>query len=265
MKNWGPRVGVAYSADDKTVFRAAFAMVYSHGGGTGGAGGAYNGPSQLGFTSSPAYIDGAAGTGAGPAFYLNTSSAFTALGLANANFGGPGYTVPAIVPPGAISQTLNVGNTVSSSGGFITASGAPGYADPYFSGRAPEFNFWNVGIQREITKNITVMANYTGSQSHFIAGASNMRGLQAGQINPIYYALGTLADSAGHTRKSCGCKYCCFGCGASAHQSAVSRLWSGRGNERGFRQSNHWSSVDLDAAVFRHHRYLGESVGERQL
>ncbi len=192
MKNWGPRVGVAYSADDKTVFRAAFAMVYSHGGGTGGAGGAYNGPSQLGFTSSPAYNDGAAGTGAGPAFYLNTSSAFTALGLANANFGGPGYTVPAIVPPGAISQTLNVGNTVSSSGGFITASGAPGYADPYFSGRAPEFNFWNVGIQREITKNITVMANYTGSQSHFIAGASNMRGLQSGQINPIYYGLGTL-------------------------------------------------------------------------
>ena len=89
MKNWGTRVGVAYSADDKTVFRAAFAMVYSHGGGTGGAGGAYNGPSQLGFTSSPAYIDGAAGTGAGLAFYLNTSSAFTALGLANANFGEP--------------------------------------------------------------------------------------------------------------------------------------------------------------------------------
>ena len=114
------------------------------------------------------------------------------MGLANANFGGPGYTVPAITPPGAISQTLNVGNTVNSNGGFITASGAPGYADPYFSGRAPEFNFWNVGIQREITKNITVMANYTGSQSHFIAGASNMRGLQSGQINPIYYALGTL-------------------------------------------------------------------------
>jgi hypothetical protein len=192
MKNWGPRVGLAYSADDKTVFRAAFAMVYSHGGGTGGAGGTFNGPSQLGFTSSPSYTDGAAGTGAGPAFYLNTSSAFTALGLANNNFGGPNYTVPAITPPGAISQTLNVGNTVNSTGGFITASGAPGYADPYFSGRAPEFNFWNVGIQREITNNITVMVNYAGSQSHFIAGASNMRGLQSGQINPIYYALGTL-------------------------------------------------------------------------
>lgn len=192
LKNWGPRVGLAYSVNDKTVVRGAFAIVYSHGGGTGGAGGTFNGPSQLGFTSSPSYTDGAAGTGAGPAFYLNTSSAFTSLGLANANFGGPGYTVPAITPPGAISQTLNVGNTVSSSGAFITASGAPGYADPYLSGRAPEFNFWNFGIQREITKSLTLTANYAGTESHFIAGASNLRGLQSGQINPIYYALGTL-------------------------------------------------------------------------
>lgn len=192
MKNWGPRVGFAYSVNDKTVIRGAFATVYSHGGGTGGAGSAYNGPSQLGFTSAPSFTDGAAGTGAGPAFYLNTSTAFTGLGLANANFGGPGYSVPAITAPGAISQTLNVGNTVNGSGAFITASGAPGYADPYLSGRAPEFNFWNLGIQRQITNDITVMVNYAGSESHFLAGASNMRGLQAGQINPIYYALGTL-------------------------------------------------------------------------
>jgi hypothetical protein len=190
MKNWGPRVGLAYSVNDKTVVRAAFATLYSHGGGTGGAGGAYAGPSQLGFTSSPSYNDGAAGTGAGPAFYLNPNPGLGSL--ANANFGGPGYTVPPITPPGAISQTLNVGNTVSSSGAFIQAGGAPGYADPYLSSRAPEFNFWNVGIQRQLTNDITLMVNYAGTESHFIAGASNLRGLQSGQINPAYYALGTL-------------------------------------------------------------------------
>jgi Carboxypeptidase regulatory-like domain len=196
MKNWGPRVGFAYSVNDKTVVRGAFAMVYSHGGGTGGAGGAGTGPSQLGFTSSPNFPDGAAGTGAGPAFYLNTSTAFTALGRANANFGGPGYTVPAITAPGAISQTLNVGNTVNSSGGFVTAGSAPAFADFYLSGRAPEFNFWNFGVQREITKNITLTVNYAGTESHFIAGASNMRGFQSNQINPIYYALGSLLTAA---------------------------------------------------------------------
>lgn len=191
MKNWGPRVGIAYAPTSKTTIRAAYSLVYSHGGGTGGAANTYNGPSQLGFTSSPSYNDGAAGASAGPAFYLNNSTGFAAMGLANNNFGGPGYTVPAITAPGAISQTLNVGNTVNSSGAFVTASAAPGYADPYLSGRSPEFGFWNFGIQRELTSNVVLTVNYTGSESHFIAGATTMRGKYAGQINPIYYQLGT--------------------------------------------------------------------------
>jgi hypothetical protein len=191
-KNWGPHVGFAYSVNDKTVVRGAFATLYSHGGGTGGAGNAGTGPSQQGFTSAPSFPDGAAGPAAGPAFYLNNGAGFSALGLSNSNFGGPGYSVPAITAPGAISQTLNVGNTVNSAGGFVLASSAPGFADFYLSGRTPEFNFWNFGIQRQVLKDTSLMVNYAGSESHFIAGASNMRGLQAGQINPIYYALGTL-------------------------------------------------------------------------
>jgi hypothetical protein len=191
-KNWGPHLGFAYSINDKTVVRGGFSTLYSHGGGTGGAGGAGTGPSQMGFTSAPSFNPGAAGPAAGPAFYLNNSAAFTALGLANTNFGGPGYSVPAITPPGAVSQTLNVGNTVNSSNGFITASSGPAFPDFYLSGRSPEFSFWNFGIQRQVLKDTTLMANYAGSESHFIAGASNLRGLQSGQINPIYWALGTL-------------------------------------------------------------------------
>ena len=42
------------------------------------------------------------------------------------------------------------------------------------------------------------MVNYAGSESHFIAGASNLRGLQSGQINPIYWALGSLLTAPGH-------------------------------------------------------------------
>jgi len=197
MKNWGPRVGFAYALNSKTTVRGAYSTVYSHAGGTGGAGGAYAGPSQLGFTSSPSYADSAAGASAGPAFYLNTSTAFATMGIANSNFGGPGYTVPAITAPGAISQTLNVGNTVSSSGAFVQAGGAPGFPDHYLSGRAPEFNFWNFGVQRVISRDIVATVNYAGSVSHFLAGASNMRGLQSGQINPMWYALGQYGESHG--------------------------------------------------------------------
>jgi len=194
-KNWQPRFGINYAINDKTVISAGFATVYSHAGGTGGAGGAYNGTGQLGFTSSPNFADNAAGANAGPAFYLNNSTGFQSLGLANSNFGGPGYTVPPITAPGAVSQTLNVGNTVSSAGKFVTASSSPGFADSYISGRAPQFNFWNFAVQRAFTNNITISVAYAGTESHFIAGASNMRGLYSNQINPQYWALGGLLNS----------------------------------------------------------------------
>ena len=181
-KNWGPRIGLSYALTPKTTIRAGYSLVYSHGGGTGGAANTFNGPSQNGFTSSVNFTSGSAGASAGPAFYLNSS---------NNNYGGPGYTVPAITAPGAGSQTLNVGNTVNGSGAYVAASAAPGYADFYLSGRAPEFSFWNFGIQREIIRDTVLTVNYAGSESHFIAGATNMRGKYAGQIDPIYYALGS--------------------------------------------------------------------------
>ena len=192
-KNWGPRVGFAYAVTPKTTVRAAYSLLYSHGGGTGGAGNTYNGPSQNGFTSSVSYSGGGAGAGAGPAFYLNDSAGFSSLGIANNNFGGPGYTMPGIASPGAVSQTLGVASVVDFSG----ASSAPGYADPYLSGRAPEFSFWNFGVQRQMTNNIVLTVNYTGSESHFIAGASNLRGKYSGQIDPKYYTLGSLLTQPG--------------------------------------------------------------------
>jgi hypothetical protein len=194
-KNWQPRVGIAYSLNDKTVISAGFATVYSHAGGTGGAGGTYSGTGQLGFTSSPSFPDNAAGPDAGPSFYLNNSDAFKAMGIDNTTFGGPGYSVPAITAPGSVSQTLNVGNTVGSNAKFVTAGGAPGYPDPYLSGRAPQFNFWNLTVQRAITNDLTIMAAYAGTESHFIAGASNMRGKYVNQINPAYWSLGPLLNS----------------------------------------------------------------------
>jgi hypothetical protein len=204
MGNWGPRLGFAYALNSKTTVRGAYSLVYSHAGGTGGAGGAYTGSGQLGFTSAPSYTDFAAGASAGPAFYLNNSTGFQALGnmpngqtYSNNNFGGPGYTVPAITAPGAVSQTLNVGNTVNGSGAYVATGAAPGFPDPYLSGRAPEFSFWNFGVQRELMQNMVITVNYAGSESHFLAGASNMRGLQSGQLDPKWWAASKAAFNAG--------------------------------------------------------------------
>jgi hypothetical protein len=197
-KNYGPRLGFAYAADDKTVFRGGWGMLYSHAGGTGGAGGAGTGTGQAGFNSTTSFADGAAGASAGPAFYLNNNPAFSAP---NANFGGPGFVLPAIAPITATSQVQNsTGFYVCSGQAFAPCNGATGtsagngtginFADPYLSGRAPEFSFFNFGMQREITNNLVVAVNYVGSQSHFIAGAGGIRGLYAGQLDPKWLALG---------------------------------------------------------------------------
>ena len=196
-KNFGPRLGFAYAVDEKTVFRGGWGILYSHAGGTGGAGGAGTGTGQAGFNSTTSFTAPAAGASAGPAFYLNNNAAFSAP---NANFGGPGYVLPPIAPITATSQTLGTGYYVCSGQAYAPCNGASGsfagtgtgisFPDRYLSGRAPEFLFYNVGMQREVTKDLTVSVNYVGSQSHFIAGAGNIRGLQSGQVNPTYLSLG---------------------------------------------------------------------------
>jgi Carboxypeptidase regulatory-like domain len=202
-KNWGPRVGLAYAADEKTVFRIGFGEVFSEAGGVGGRGGAFNGTGQTGFNvtaTGPAEVT--TGAAAGPSFYLNNGSYFTSAGLANTSLFGPGYAYPANPTPGAAAQTLNTGFYLNSAGKFVTASGVS-YADPYISGRAPEFNFYNAGIERAVTKDMTIAVNYVGNQSHFLINSTNSgngtaRGYWSNQLNPTYLAaLGGVLDSTG--------------------------------------------------------------------
>jgi hypothetical protein len=190
-KNWGPRIGLAYAVDDKTVFRIGFGEVYSEAGGVGGRGGAFNGTGQTGFNvtaTGPAETTSTAS--AGPSFYLNNNTSAPAA-MQNTSLFGAGYAYPANPTPGAAAQILNTGNYLNSSNKIQTASSVS-YADPYLSGRAPEFNFYNVGIERGITKDMTLAINYVGDQSHFLinstSSGANARGYWANQLDPKYLA-----------------------------------------------------------------------------
>lgn len=206
-KNWGPRVGLAYTINDKTVVRAGYALVFTQAGGVGGRGGAFNGTGQTGFNVSaigPAEVT--TGAAAGPSFYLNNSAYFTSIGLANTSLFGPGFAYPSAPTPSAAAQTLNTGFYVNpSTGKFVTASSVS-YADPYFSSRAPELSMYNFGLERGITHNMTLAVNYVGNESHFMvdAGAlpsganANARGYWTNELNPAYLAaLAPVADSTG--------------------------------------------------------------------
>ncbi len=186
-KNFGPRLGLAYSVNDKTVIRAGYSLAYSRAGGVGGRAGDSTGTGQAGFTANlilPAAV--ATGVNAGPSYYLNDSSTFQAAGLANSNFGGPGFVLPAPATPSAAVLTNGTGNYVSN-GKYVTPGGAAGYADPYLSGRAPEFSFYNIGFQRSLTNDLTITVNYAGSQSHFVGGAG-VPDFWSGQIDPVHVA-----------------------------------------------------------------------------
>jgi hypothetical protein len=194
-KNFGPRLGMNYSVDDKTVFRAAAAIVYSQGGDTGGGrvsgNGGSNGAAQaLGFnTNAVSPNDVTTGVAAGPSFWLSSNAGY--LGArANTALFGPGFSYPAAPAPGAASQILDTGNYINSSGAFVTAS-SMGYMDPYEGGRAPMYTFWNAGFERTITKDMTLEVNYAGDESHhaFDGNQSNSRGYWVNQINPAYLAL----------------------------------------------------------------------------
>jgi hypothetical protein len=202
-ENWGPRVGLAYSINDKTVIRAGYAQVFSQGGGVGGRGGAFNGTGQTGFNMSViGPTESGIGAAAGPSYWLNGNSSYLGAAANTALF-GPTTTYPAPPTPGVAAQELNTGNYLSGTS-FVSASSVS-YADPYFSGRAPELELFNFGIERGITSNLTLAINYVGNESHFLinstnTGTGNARGYWTNQVDPKYLAaLGPLTDSTGKT------------------------------------------------------------------
>ncbi len=187
-KNFGPRLGFAWSVTPRTVIRGGYSLSYSRAGGVGGRGGDSTGTGQTGFGSTiilpPATT---VGVTAGPSYYLNNSAAFQAAGMANTNFGGPGYAIPPPTGPNVAALTIGTGNYVDGNGKAVSATAAPAYADPYLSGRAPEFEFYNFGVQRALTNNITLQVSYAGSQSHFVGG-QGVPGFWSGQLDPRYVA-----------------------------------------------------------------------------
>ncbi len=163
-KDFGPRIGLAYQLNDKTVIRAAYGIYYTKAGALGG-----NATSQgagiTGYEATPSFssLNG----GISPAF--------------NWNDGFPAYT-----PPPFFDPTINAGfNTTTPSGGSLT------YDAPDIAGRSPMMQNWNFTIGRELSPSTVLTAAYSASNSHFLPTGVG-RGIYSNQILPQYMALGNL-------------------------------------------------------------------------
>jgi len=128
----GPRIGVAYQINDKTVFRGGFGVMYNQ-----------TGTTQLGYA--------AAG--------VATTSTFTS----------PGAGVPAmLLRTGIPAQdepawpVFNSGLFPSSKAGGQALPTGIGFMDPS-AGRPARQMQWSVGFQREIYRDLVVEASYVGN------------------------------------------------------------------------------------------------------
>jgi len=173
MKNIGPRLGLAYQIDPKTVIHASYGVMYTHGNAVGGGNQSSTGTGTLGFSAAPSFSANGQLLSTFP--LTGTNSAFPDFTPAAGRDSGPAY---------------GTGYTTNSD-----YSGTPsgmGYADPYLGGRAPQYINWSFGFQHQWTDAFTSTISYVGSQGHFLpADGSNARGYWANQLDPKYLSLGS--------------------------------------------------------------------------
>lgn len=163
-KNLGPRVGLAYSLNDKTVIRAGYSIMYTHRGAVGGRGGARTGTGTLGYSAGLSFTS--PDQGISPAFYWDN--------------GVPSYRKPPFFDP-----------TYGTAFNGITANGSTmQYGDPSLGGVPPRYQNWNFGVERALTPTVTLGVAYVGNNGHFLGGGG--RGIWSDQINPKYLVLGNL-------------------------------------------------------------------------
>jgi hypothetical protein len=181
-KNFGPRLGLAFQSDAKTVWRASYGVMFTHGGAVGGSNTSLG---TLGFSG---------GLSTAPNGSLLSTSPLT----------GSNGALPSFTPPTGAASGPGYGTGFTTTTGFTGTPQGMGYADQYLGGRAPEYINWSFGFQHQWTNTLTSSISYVGSEGHFLpVDSSNARGLWSDQLDPKYLYLGTrLSDTGTTTTKS---------------------------------------------------------------
>lgn len=215
---FGPRVGVAYQVNDKTVVRTGFAVSY-------------------GQVSPFSYIDGGNSLGMG----------FNRIDFTNPNFGQPsiylrdglqyntGDLLRASYDPGIRPQADQL-------------NPPPALVD-LNAGRPSRMMNWNVSVQRELTGNLVVEAAYVGNRGAWFRtdGLNQFNGISNERLRSFGLDINSAADrdlltspisSAAVTARGFGKPYASFRDTATLAQSLrpypqfenVTSLWAPLGN-----------------------------------
>ncbi|HEU5351506.1 MAG TPA: carboxypeptidase regulatory-like domain-containing protein [Terracidiphilus sp.] len=182
-KNLGPRIGLAYQLGSKTVIRASYGVMFTHGNAVGGLNTSLG---TLGFSAAPSFS--------------SNGSLLSTIPLTGTNGAVPSFATAKGVTSGPAYGT---GYTTTS--GYTGTPSSMGYDDPYLGGRAPEYINWNFGLQHQLANKITLEADYVGSEGHFVQSDSlTARGHWSNQLEPKYLSLGSaLADKGSALATDC--------------------------------------------------------------
>jgi len=175
-KNYGPRLGLAYQLDSKTVLRSSYGVMFTHGDAVGGLATTLG---TLGFSAAPSFSS------------ANDVTVMTGL-LAGGSGAIPTYTAATGVASGP-----GYGTGYTKTSGYTGSPSSFNYDDPYLGSRAPEYINWTFGLQRQLSNALTATVTYVGSEGHFLQTDSlTGRGQWSNQLAPKYLSLGArLADT----------------------------------------------------------------------
>ncbi len=164
---FGPRIGVAYKMDNKTVIRAGIALSYAQ-------------------VTPFGYIGGGNSLGMG----------FNSIGFSNPNFGEAGVLL-------RTGLQYNTSDLLSASydPGIRPQAGQinspPNLVDRN-GGRPPRMLSWSAGLQREVTKDLVIEASYVGNRGVWFKadGLNDYNGLTEARIKSAGLDIRTASDRA---------------------------------------------------------------------
>jgi len=199
-KNFGPRVGIAYAWNSKTVIRTSYGLTFARGD--------WNSGSQSGSASTVGFAPSAsapAGTINQPSFYWDATQC-----TAGAADGVPCGWTGSVAPPAPPAGGLTLAEFGTSETTALTNAGAqsPVFWDPHYGAKTPEYLNWTLGFERQLTSNMSISISYVGSEGHFLS-VSKAIGKRNNELPESYAAL------AGYNLSS-GAAVACSGAGCTA-------------------------------------------------